>query len=443
MSTRVGTSFSIGLLLNDRVFDSSSVSDMDMVIPMNMLPFGTFALMVTDLPDFQVESGCYGSFMFLNTGYADLDGKGFSFYVINAHQTSVNEATTKLTIAWKCATPDILEKKTMAVTGTSLDAMIDVLKSYKDPIPYKNNVMANASSLTDTMTWRYTNASMEDMLFHTVEHSAINGDYLFWTFDEVSQKIIFSTLGLSKSTSSPQALIYSANALNSTNSVTFTDSNTGSQLWLYAYAERSSDTGEKLEETFPTMIFSSVTAKGKADITRCGGECFDKVVTSYGAESSESARKKYHVENKNASFGDLVMVDYFPLNTHKSYAISDMVRKRIIAEYNKVMTVGIYNAIGPSVGSCVAVRAIKVTSNGGNGGSDTIYTDEYVVLGKKIQKKGTTQAGVLGNSVSDQSAEYVTLLTLGSKSNGSENFGSTMDKLENIAKACQAEQTKG
>ena len=443
MSTRVGNSFSIGVQLYNRVFDSSSVSDMDMIIPMNLMPYGTFTLMITDLPDFKVESGCYGSFMFLNTGYSDLDGKGFSFFVINARQSQVNEATTKLSVTWKCATPDLLAKKTMAVMGTSLDAMIDVLKSYKDPVPYTNKVMSNASSLTDTMVWRYVNASMEDMLVHTVDHSAINGDYLFWTFNEVSQKIEFSTLGLSKSTSSPQALIFSNNALESTNSVRFTDPNTGSQLWLYAYEERSNDTGEKLADTFPTMIFSSVTAKGKADITKCGGECFDKVVTSYGAESSETARKKYSVENKNDSFGDLVVVDYFPLNTHKSYAISDMIRRRILAEYNKVMIIGIFNSIGPTVGTSVSVRAIKVTSNGGNGGSDMVYTDEYIVLGKKIQKRGTTQAGVLGNNISDQSAEYVTLVTLGSKNSGTEGFSPTMDKLEKISKACQAELEKG
>lgn len=443
MATRVGTSFSIGVILNDRAFDSSSVSDLDMVVPMNMMPFGSFTLMVTDLPDFKLESGCYGSFMFLNTGYADLDGKGFSFYVINAKQTNVNEATTKLKIDWRCATPDTLAKKTMAVTGTSLDAMIDVLKSYKEPVPYTNKVMANASSLTDTMTWRYTNASLEDMLVHTVTHSAINGDYLFWTFDEVTQRIIFSTLGISKSSSDPQALIYSNNALRSTNEVMQVDPNTNSRMWLYAYEERMSDTGEKLAETFPTMIFSSVTSAGKADITRCGGECFDKVVMSYGAENSDSARKKYGIENKNASFGDIVMVDYFPLNTHKSYAISDMIRNRILAEYSKLMVIGIYNSIGPSVGSSVAVRAIKVTSNGGNGGSDMYYTDEYVVLGKKIQKRGTTQAGVLGNNVSNQSSEYVTMLTLGSRSSGTEAFNRTMEKLENIAKACKTEMEKG
>ena len=442
MANRVGTSFSITMALNGRVFDASTVSDMDMLIPMNGLPTGTFTVLVTNVPDYKVESGCYGTFMFLNTGYPKLDGKGFSFFVINAIQTTVNEATTKLSITWRCATEESMKRKTMAITGTSLDAMIDVLKSYETPVPYQNNIMANASDLTDTMTWRYVNSNLEDMLSFTVEHSAMNGDYLFWTFDEVQQKIVFSSLGVSKKTSKPQALIYSQNALASTNNVMFTDSNSGSQLWLYAYEERLNKQGERLEDTFPNIVFSNITSDGKADVSKCGGDCFDRVVTSYGAKSGKAARDEYGVTDEKAVYGHLMMVDYFPLNTHKSYSIASMLRKRIMSEYSKLMTIGIYNSIGPAVGSRVYVRALYVTKNGGNAGTDMNYTDEYIVLGKKIHKEGTTQAGALGNTVGNDSAEYVTILMLGSSNHGTEGYKPAMTQLKNIADACKVEAEK-
>ena len=197
MPSRVGTSFSVSMTLKDRAFDAASVSDLEMIIPMNGLPYGTYTLMVTNLPDYKVDSGCYGTFMFLNTGYPELDGKGFSYYVINAVETLTNEATAQLKIKWRCATEDTLKVKTMAITGNSLDSMIDVMKSYESPIPYINEV-SNTNSFTDTMTWRYVNANLEDMLVDTVKHSAINGDYLFWAFDEVTQKIRFSTLNTAK-----------------------------------------------------------------------------------------------------------------------------------------------------------------------------------------------------------------------------------------------------
>jgi hypothetical protein len=67
------------------------------------------------------------------------------------------------------------------------------------------------------------------------------------------------------------------------------------------------------------------------------------------------------------------------------------------------------------------------------------YTDEYIVLAKKIKKEGTTQAGALGNSVADQSAEYVTVLVLGSNSVGVNGYQPAMEKLANIADACKVD----
>lgn len=442
MSNRVGPSFSVTVSVGGRMFDAASVSELDMAIPLNGLPRGTVSILVSNVPDFNVESCCYGSFVFLNTGYPSLDGRGFSFYVITAKQSQVNEATTKVTIEWRCANEESMKRKTMAVTGTSLDAMIDVLKSYDNPIPYVNNIMSNASGLTDTMTWRYTNATLEDILIHTVNHSALNGDYLFWAFDEISQKIVFSSFKVSKAVSPPQALIYSQNALNSTNNVMYTDSNTGSRLWLYAYEERSNQRGKDLPDMFPNIVYSGITSDGKADISTCGGNCFDSVVTRYGAMSGEKARKEFNVSDKNAMYGELLVVDNFPLNTHKSYQIADMIRKRIYAEYNKILVIGINNSIGPAVGSRVSVRALKVTKDGGNGGTDMMYTDDYIVLAKKIRKEGTTQAGALGNQVANQSAEYNSFLVLGSNSSGYEGYEPTMAELDKIAGACKIEMEK-
>ncbi len=442
MANRVGPSFCVAVTIKDRAFDASTVNSMEMSIPMNGLPKGTFSVMVTDDAEYKVDSGCYGSFMFLNTGIPEIDGKGFSFFVLNAKQTLVNEATTKLDVQWMCATEETLKRKTMAITGTSLDAMIDVLKSYDNKVPYTNLVLSNASGFTDTMTWRYVNATLEDMLSYTVEHSALNGDYLFWNYDETSQKIVFSSLGISSKTSKPQGLIYSQNALASTNAVMYSDPNTGGRMWLYAYEERMSTKGDKLEDMFPNVVFSSVTSNGKADVSKCGGKCFDAVVTKYGAKDGAAERKAYDVKDDNAVFGETQTIDNFPLNTHKSYQVAGMIRRRILAEYGKLMVIGVYNSIGPSVGSSVCVRSLKVTKNGSNGGPDMNYTDEYVVLAKKIRKEGTSQAGALGNTVSTQSPDYMTVLILGSKSNGIDGYKPASEKLEKMAKACKVEMEK-
>ena len=119
-----------------------------------------------------------------------------------------------------------------------------------------------------------------------------------------------------------------------------------------------------------------------------------------------------------------------------------MIRRRILAEYGKIMVIGIYNSIGPAVGSSVCVRALKVTRNGSNGGPDMNYTDEYVVLSKKFKLEGTTQAGALGNVVTNQSSDYMTVLVLGSRAAGIDGYKPAMDKLERVAEACKVEQRK-
>jgi hypothetical protein len=166
------------------------------------------------------------------------------------------------------------------------------------------------------------------------------------------------------------------------------------------------------------------------------------VVTKYGAKDGAAASKAYDVKDENAVFGETQTIDNFPLNTHKSYQVAGMIRRRILAEYGKLMVIGVYNSIGPSVGSSVCVRSLKVTKNGSNGGPDMNYTDEYVVLAKKIRKEGTSQAGALGNTVSTQSPDYMTVLILGSKSNGIDGYKPASEKLEKMAKACKVEMEK-
>ena len=61
---------------------------------------------------------------------------------------------------------------------------------------------------------------------------------------------------------------------------------------------------------------------------------------------------------------------------------------------------------------------------------------------KKIRKEGAMQTGALGNLTSNQSADYVTYVILGSKSHEADNYDPTMKELENIANACKVELEK-
>lgn len=440
--TSTGTSFSVTVILDDRIFDSSDLSELSMNIPLNELPYGTATLLVTNLPEFRLDKGCFGRFLFLNTGYKDVDGSGFSFMVLSASQSVVNEGTISIKFDWKMASPEILKKDTVAVKGSSLDAMLDVLKSYGDNIPHVNLITGEAANLTDTMTWRYVNCNLVDKLRTTVEHSAMVGDYMFWCYDIVSRSIIISSLNTSKKVSTPMACIYSQDAITSTASSRFVDTNTGSEAWLYAQEERVTNKGENFSASFPNIVYSSVDSKGRADVSNCYGECYDSVMKHYGAMGSEQVAAKYGIKDTKSVYGDLKVVNNFPGNVHNSYCIAGDVRLRHLSEYSKIMAIGLMNCVGPSVGSRVYVYALKPSKNGGTDGPDMYYTDEYIVIAKRIKKETKVSAGTLGSAHMVQNPDHMTVLTLVSNHDGTMGYDTTMKKLDEIASACKVEAEK-
>ena len=442
MASGLGTSFSVTVILNDRIFDANDVDELSMSIPINELPYGSATVLVTNLPDFQIDSGCFGRFVFLNTGYPGVDGSGFTFLITSARQYLVNEGTVAVKFNWKMGSPDLLKKNTLAIKGSSLDAMIDILKTYEGVMPYQNLIIGDAANLTDTMTWRYINCNLVDKLRTTVDHSAMVGDYMFWTYDIVSQAVIISSLNTSKKVTTPLACIYSQDARTSTASSRFVDSNTNSEAWLYFQEERMSNKGENFADSFPNIVHASVDAKGKADVSNCYGDCYDALMQHYGAMSGKETADKFNLSDTKSVYGDIKVINNFPGNVHNSYCIAEQIRLRHLTEYSKLLSIGLTNCIGPSVGSRVYVYTLKPSKNGGTEGPDMYYTDEYIVISKRIKKDTKVSAGSLGSSHFNQQPDHMTILTLISNRENTDGYDPTMKKLDEIAKACKIEADK-
>lgn len=437
MATRTGgASFGITVILNERMFDVNDIADLDIIIGMNNLPHGTFTVLVHDLPDFKLESGKYGMFVYLNTGVPDRDGHGFKFYIRETSQKYMNEHTTKIRVEWEAGDEDLMKETTVAITGSSLDAMIEVLKDFGDKIKYENRITGDAANITDNMTWRLVNVNMKDKLNEIVHHSTMNADYMFWAYDDVTAKLIISSLNVGISTGNPQACIFTQDSLSSTDNSTVIDSNTGSQIWFFSMEERVNDRGNNLEKMFPNIIFSTVE-NGRGVVSNCRGECFNKIMVKYGAMSADDAKTQYGLQNEASVFGPVKIVEDFPMNVHKAYVIADDVRERILSEYGKKMTIGLFNTLGPAIGSRVYVRAIKPSSsNGTDAGDDMYYTDTYIVGAKKIVKRAYESGGVLGAQHNDMNPDYITNLVLLSKSVDMSNYAATRTELDKIATAC-------
>lgn len=442
MATRTGSSFGITAVIGSRLFDVNDVASLDLVIPMCKLPYGKIEFKVHDAPDFKVESGKFGTIIFLNTGNPALDGTGFSIVVREASYKEVSESTLQVKVRFEAASETTLKCTTGPVTGSSLDAMVDILKSYGDELKYTNLITGDlANSFTDNMQWQNINNNLPEKLNGIVNHSSMNGDWLFWAFDETTSSFLISSLGNAKDVGVPQALIYSQNALGPTESIVYKDSNTGSTFWLFNISERLNDAGNNLESMFPNIVFSTVS-KGKADISNCNGECFSKVVYKYGAMPAEKAAEQFGV-SPNIVIGETDLVTSYAVNVHKTYSIADVIRSRILAEYGKKLCVGLLNSMGPPIGSRVYVRILKPTAgNAADAVLDQYYTDSYIVASKKYSKRETLSGGVLGGMVGDQNADYITTLVLISNHPGNSEFNNTVEELGKIAQACNENAKK-
>ena len=70
------------------------------------------------------------------------------------------------------------------------------------------------------------------------------------------------------------------------------------------------------------------------------------------------------------------------------------------------------------------------------------YTDEYIVIAKRIKKDTSVSAGALGSTHFSQQPDHLTILTLISNHDGVQGYEPTMTKLDEIAKACKIEADK-
>ena len=177
-------------------------------------------------------------------------------------------------------------------------------------------------------------------------------------------------------------------------------------------------------------------------MSNCYGDCYDALMQHYGAMNAKQTAEKFSLPDTKSVYGDLKVINNFPGNVHKSYCIAEQIRLRHLTEYSKLVAIGLTNCIGPAVGSRVYVYSLKPAKNGGVEGPDMYYTDEYIVVAKRIKKDSTVSSGALGSAHFNQQPDHLTILTLVSNSEGIDGYDPTMKKLDEIAKACKVEADK-
>lgn len=410
MSDRTGQS-SVGLIvtINDAIFNDEAVLGFTMTSGINMLPYGTLKLSIAAPDKFELKSGCYGSIAFIRASDQSLNGKGFSIYIFECNLERDTEHTAIANIRWKLGTAMSMSQSSIALPGTSTDALETLFKSHE----YTVNKMIDPDVLStdnDTMVWRIVNSNIEDAANYIVEHSYIPNDYLFWTFDEYQSAFVLATIKFVDNASVKNAAVWNQDAFNATGGAMYTDSKSGAILWQFCQETRSDIKGEKREDVFPNLVFSTVT-NGNAEVSMCKGGCFGIIAQQSGSKSNAVAKSEYQMD-KDYTYGEMAVVEQFPMNTHPMYHVAKSLRNRAIGEYTKRMQITLENEIGPAVGTVLVVATYPYNRSSGNTTPDMTYSDTYFVIAKQVQKSVGTSNGILGVEGGENSASYKTVLTL-------------------------------
>lgn len=432
MSNRSGiTGLQFAVAIGDLMFTDESIRNMTLFNGLNALPNGMFDIVMPATSSVVLTSGTYGSLFIINSGY-DIDMKGVPIYIEDVAQDSRNETSIFITIKWTLGFPDMHKQRTMALTGTSTAVIQELFKGLN--LPYTNKLVdAEMDNADDSQVWRLINCSFDDALNEITEHAYVPNDFLFWCYNETAVSFEVSSFGVSKDKGSPQAIVYSPDAMTSTGRAMKTNSANGGRMWMYYIESRENNKGKQRDKMFPNMLFFSLT-EGKPEVGACNGTCLNVIMKRLGTTDGAVEQENYETGTEAQTYGEMKVIEDFPNNHHKMYALAQTMRERQLAEYSKVMQVGVFNNLGPAVGTRVAVLTYPTTKGNGIIEPDECFTDIYIVLSKTIVKDTTVKEGLLNNESATMAADVITTLTLVSNTPAmsKDGYNASMEMVEKI-----------
>lgn len=386
---------SIEIALLGRVYNTSSLSQFSLTIPLCGIPVGTMKISLINDTEFMVHSGEHGLLQFSNSGSEDLDGTSLSFVVTEANQEGVKGTNNyHMNIAFKLGSFKTHETKTLQKHGTSTEVMVSLLKSagFDEPV----NALFQKST-GDMMNWLCIRDTAEAHLDYVCDHSFLEGDYVYYTFSTDKGNFIISSFNESKTFYPRQMFAFSVNAYQNSDSAKFIDDTSGYHTWLFNQEIRENVAGKHMEELFPNIVYSTFDEQGRPEIGMCDSNCFGKLLEGAGYQGQEEFNNSLGASG--VSFGKAKMVIDSPMNTHNMYQVAPIIRNRYLATYSKQLAIPLTNVIGPDVGSTVLVYTKNKENVIASGVADEVYADEYVVLGKTIYKNNDTNNN--GTNVDD------------------------------------------
>lgn len=412
--------------------NAPGVRELKMSFEMNAMPRGHAVCTLNHTDEIPV-GGSYGSMIIQEYGSDSKDDFAFGIYISNFTQSQNTTDSVNISFDFVVGSKESdLKQVNFACTGTSLVAMKECAK--KSELEYISRYADNGKN-SDTMVWRLVNGNFEENMNYIVSRSYIPSDVLFWSFDELKGKLVFSTFNTEKTSKVRSMLFYSQDALLSTKDAAYKPKAlAGTTIYRYQSMSREDHSSRWRAAMFPNLVVDTTTTNGQKETGDCGGECLEVIMTTAGANELPSGMKP--PKDSSGVYGEPKLAMSFPMNGHKKYAVADTIRARLLSEYSRVAVVNIYNHFGPPVGSCVYLMANSLLIKQGDLTVDPNYTARYIVMSKQVTKKNMVTSGTLGNPDSTMTSEYETTLVLATNfqysRNPSHEYGIVMDAVKQV-----------
>lgn len=396
---------SLEIYLMGRVYPNSLITKFVLNIPLNGVPYGIARVQNVDDSNAIIHTGEYGIMKFNNTGSKELDNTPLTFVVMGASTIEVVPGTNNSyqNISFRLGAFETMDTRTFQKYGTSTETMQQVFKHRQIDEPV---IVIPPKTTGDMMNWIVVKSDMEQTLNDIVEHSFLEGDYVYYAFSTEKCNYVVSSINRSKEYYKHQLLMYYVNAKRGGNASMFTDSDSGYVTWFYTTDNRWSDAAKNKKDLFPHITYMTLT-DNKPDVGLCDNPCFSKLLAGAGYTNQEEIDNAFGPAGY--SFGDAYMIRDCTVNTHNMYQVSPFIRRRYIASLGKKMSVTLTNLMGPDVGSSVYVYAKSKELRDDFSAPDKIYCDEYIVLAKQIVKNDVMQ-----NGAATSEDTLITVVTLGS-----------------------------
>jgi len=370
-----GSNLGLLIVTDELAFTHANVSHFKFVNALNSRPVCDLSVVDNQSSMMRNRSlGLLGIYFTNTTDDIQKKQSGISGIIKSISNGQQVVGTSTYDIKWSAGNIDQLNVLTKAWNGSSVEVLGEIFKERK--VEFTNTAKDNVES-TDNMWWRFPQDTMWESLDACVEHSYVKDDYAFWAWDDINSKFNVSTFNLEMAQDDKYVFMEAQDANTSTSAgVTHLDS-PKITIWSFDKHIKSNELGMNREKLFPNTYIEG-NGKG-ASVTK---GCFGKVLGDMGDTSQETIANATDIKDPNTTFGPRKIVRHFPNNTHKFYALSKMYRDYKLATYGKVITIQLYNQMGPPIGSKVTVVTAGNDYKVRGMNLDRVYSDKYIVAGK-------------------------------------------------------------